>query len=114
MALTPLSATAGSTERGDLSAAAAIDHNDTTRWGSGFADDQYLTPDFGTSQPITRVHIEWENAHATQYLLQVSDDNATWNTIKTVDNSQGGSEDWTGLSGQGRYLRMKGIKRSTN
>ncbi|WP_444843740.1 di-heme oxidoredictase family protein [Duganella caerulea] len=112
-ALTPVSTTASSSERGDLSAAAAIDHNDATRWGSGFSDDQYLTLDFGTSQSITRVHIEWENAHATQYLLQVSDDNATWTTIKAVDNSQGGSEDWSGLSGQGRYLRMKGIKRST-
>ena len=113
-ALTPVSATASSSERGDLSAAAAIDHNDTTRWGSGFSDDQYLTLDFGSSKSITRVHIEWENAHAAQYLLQVSDDNTTWTTIKTVDNSQGGSEDLGGLSGQGRYLRVKGIKRSTN
>ncbi|MEM4990146.1 di-heme oxidoredictase family protein [Collimonas sp. H4R21] len=111
--LTPVSASASSAERGDLSAAAAIDHNESTRWGSGFSDDEYLTLDFGTSQVINRVHIDWENAHALQYLLQVSDDNANWTTIKTVDNSQGGSEDWTGLSGQGRYLRMKGIKRST-
>jgi hypothetical protein len=46
--------------------------------------------------------------------LQVSDDNANWTTIKTVDNSTGGIEDWTGLGAQGRYLRMKGVKRSTN
>src|SRR5471032_2127152 len=84
-ALTPVSATASASERGDLSAAAAINH----------------------------VHIDWENAHATQYLLQVSDDNATWTTIKSVDNSQGGSEDWPGLTGQGRYLRMQGVTRST-
>ncbi|MFZ6768523.1 di-heme oxidoredictase family protein [Undibacterium sp. Di26W] len=112
-ALTPVSASASSMERGDLSAAAAIDHNESTRWGSGFTDDQYLTLDFGKSETITRVHIEWENAHATQYLLQVSDNNADWVTIKSVDNSQGGTEDLSGLSGQGRYLRMKGIKRST-
>jgi CxxC motif-containing protein (DUF1111 family) len=111
--LTPVSASASSTERGDLSAAAAIDHDESTRWGSGFSDDQYLTLDFGTSQVINRVHIDWENAHAIQYLLQVSDDNANWTTIKTVDNSQGGSEDWPGLAGQGRYLRMKGVTRST-
>ena len=111
--LTPVAAIASSMERGDLSAAAAIDHNAATRWGSGFSDDQYLTLDFGTSQLITRVHIDWENAHATQYLLQVSDDNANWTTIKTVDNSQGGTEDLAGLAGQGRYLRMKGVKRST-
>src|SRR5471032_69647 len=111
--LTPVSATASAVERGDLSAAAAIDHDETTRWSSGFTDDQYLTLDFGQSVPINRVHIDWENAHATQYLLQVSDDNATWTTIQSVDNSQGGSEDWPGLNGQGRYLRMLGVKRST-
>ncbi|NVM79511.1 CxxC motif-containing protein (DUF1111 family) [Duganella sp. SG902] len=114
VALTPVAATASGSERGDLSAAAAIDHNPSTRWGSLFSDDQYLTLDFGVSKPINRVHIEWENAHATQYLLQVSDDNASWTTIKTVDNSQGGIEDWTGLSAQGRYLRVQGVKRSTN
>src|SRR5471032_2094110 len=112
-ALTPVSASASAVERGDLSAAAAIDHDETTRWSSGFTDDQYLTLDFGQSVPINRVHIDWENAHATQYLLQVSDDNATWTTIQSVDNSQGGSEDWPGLNGQGRYLRMLGVKRST-
>ncbi|GGC57651.1 di-heme oxidoredictase family protein [Undibacterium terreum] len=111
-ALTPISASASSSERGDLSAAAAIDHNEGTRWGSGFSDDQYLTLDYGKSVVITRVHIEWENAHAIQYQLQVSDDNANWTTIKNVDNSQGGTED-IAVAGQGRYLRMKGVKRST-
>ncbi len=111
--LTPVSVSASSAERGDLSAAAAIDHNESTRWGSGFSDDQNLTLDFGSSQTINRVHIDWENAHATQYLLQISDDNLHWTTIKSVDNSQGGSEDVAGLSGQGRYLRMQGVKRST-
>lgn len=112
--LTPVGATSSGSERGDLSAAAAIDHNSNTRWGSLFSDDQNLTLDFGSSKPINRVHIEWENAHATKYLLQVSDDNKTFTTIKTVDNSQGGTEDWTGLNAQGRYLRMQGVTRSTN
>jgi CxxC motif-containing protein (DUF1111 family) len=113
VALTPVGAVTTASERGDLSAAAAIDGNDQTRWGSGFTDDQSLTLDYGSSQLITRVRIQWENAHATQYLLQVSEDNKTWTTIKSVDNSQGGTEDWTGLSGQGRYLRVQGVKRST-
>jgi len=112
-ALTPVSATASSSERGDLSASAAIDHNDTSRWSSGATDGENLTLDFGSTQAITRVRIDWENAHATQYLLQVSNDKVNWTTIKTVDNSQGGTEDLTGLNGQGRYLRVQGVKRST-
>lgn len=110
--LTPVGATASSAERGDLSAAAAIDRNDSTRWGSGFTDGEYLTLDFGVSKAITRVRISWENAHASAYLLQVSDDLNNWTTIRSVDNSGGGVEDLTGLSGQGRYLRMQGVKRA--
>lgn len=112
-ALTPLAALASSAERGDLSAAAAIDHNEGTRWSSGFSDDQWLTLDYGDVMAISRVHIAWENAHATEYALQVSNDNTNWTTIKTVTGSQGGVEEWSDLGAQGRYLRMKGIKRST-
>ena len=111
--LTPVGASASSAERGDLSAAAAIDRNDGTRWGSGFTDAENLTLDFGTSTLITRVRISWENAHASSYLLQVSNDLNNWTTIRSVENSGGGVEDLTGLSGQGRYLRMQGVKRAS-
>jgi CxxC motif-containing protein (DUF1111 family) len=113
VALTPVGAVATSAERGDLSAGAAVDQSLQTRWGSGFTDDQSLTLDYGSSRPINRVRISWENAHATAYLLQTSEDGIAWSTIKKVDASNGGVEDWTGLSGQGRYLRMQGVKRST-
>jgi CxxC motif-containing protein (DUF1111 family) len=112
-ALTPVTATASGSERGDLSASAAIDHDAATRWGSNFADDAWLTLDFGQTVAINRVNIVWENAHAAQYLLQVSDDNAHWTTIQTVTGSAGGTEDLGGLAGQGRYLRMQGVQRST-
>ena len=113
MPLTPVAASASASERGDLGPQAAIDHDGATRWGSGFSDDQWLVLDFGSPQTITRVHIDWENAHATEYALQVSNDNSSWTTIKSVTASQGGAEDWTGLQAQGRYLRLQGIKRST-
>ncbi|MFL6708015.1 MAG: di-heme oxidoredictase family protein [Massilia sp.] len=112
--LTPVSASATSIERDGLTAAAAIDHDMGSRWASQFSDAQSLTLDYGQSVLITRVHIDWENAHATDYLLQVSDDNTTWTTVKTVSNSGGGSEDIGGLAAQGRYLRMQGVHRSTN
>ena len=113
-ALTPVVATASGSERGDLGPAAAIDHDENTRWSSAFSDDQFLVLDFGQPVAINRVRIDWERAHATQYLLQVSNDSASWTTIKSVVDSQGGIEDWTGLSGQGRYLRLQGVKRSSD
>jgi len=111
--LKPVAATASSSERGDLGATSAIDGNDNSRWGSGFTNNEWLTLDFGTTQTINRVRINWENAHATEYDLQVSDDNTNWKTIKHVTGSTGGIEDLVGLDGQGRYLRMQGIQRST-
>lgn len=111
-ALTPVRAYASSAERGDLDAPAAIDHNTNTRWGSRFTDDEYIVLDFGKSELITRVNIVWEAAHAREYLLQVSEDASTWTTIKTVTDSAGGTEDLSGFAGQGRYLRMQGVKRA--
>jgi len=112
--LKPVTATASSSERGDIGPSMAIDGNDNSRWSSGHTENEWLTLDFGTTQTINRVNINWENAHATEYALQVSDDNVTWKTIKHVSDSTGGIEDLVGLDGQGRYLRMQGIKRSTN
>lgn len=113
-ALTPLSARASNSERGDLSADKAIDGSFESRWSSGFSDAEYLVLDYGKTVTINRVRIDWERAHATAYELQVSQDGSNWTTFKTVSASQGGTEDWGGLSGSGRYLRMQGIKRSSN
>ncbi|GAB3390223.1 di-heme oxidoredictase family protein [Massilia agri] len=110
--LTPTGASASSVERGDLGATAAIDRNPATRWGSAFSDGEQLTLDYGAPVAINRVRIDWENAHASEYLLQVSNDLSTWTTIRHVTNSQGGTEDLTGLDGQGRYLRVQGVRRA--
>ncbi|MBV8657549.1 MAG: discoidin domain-containing protein [Burkholderiales bacterium] len=109
----PVSAFASSQERGDLNAAAAIDNNLSTRWGSAFTDSEYLALDFGKSVTVTRLAINWENAHADSYQIQTSDDRNTWTTIRTVTGSTGGVENLTGLSGNGRYIRMLGLKRAT-
>jgi len=110
--LTPTGASASSAERGDLGAAAAIDRDDGTRWGSAFSDVEHLTLDYGASVAINRVRIDWENAHASEYLLQVSGDGSAWTTIRRVEGSRGGTEDLTGLDGKGRYLRMQGVRRA--
>jgi len=112
MPLTPKAATATSRERDDLDARFAIDGDRNTRWGSRFTDDQDFTLEFAQNVVITRVRIDWENAHARKYALQVSEDGDSWTTIKTVNDSQGGVEDLTGFAGEGRYLRVKGIERA--
>ena len=113
VALAPISATASSQERGDLSAAKTIDHDVSTRWSSTFSDAQWLSLDYGQVVAIDRLQIAWENAHAKRYQIQVSTDGNNWTTLRTISDSVGGTENHTALGGQGRYLRVNGLERST-
>jgi CxxC motif-containing protein (DUF1111 family) len=111
--LTPVKVSASNSERGDLGPQAAVDGDPGTRWSSGFTDNEHLQLDFGAPVLINRVSIDWENARATEYVLEVSNDERSWTVIKHVTDSQGGSENLTGLNSEGRFLRMRGIKRNT-
>jgi beta-glucanase (GH16 family) len=106
-------ATASSVEAAGLEAANAVDGNAGTRWGSAFSDPQWISVDLGVTRSITGVRLNWEAAYASSYSIQVSNDNATWTTVKSVTRAKGGLETWTGLSGSGRYVRMYGTRRAT-
>jgi hypothetical protein len=106
-------ATASSVENTGTTANLAVDGNTTTRWGSAFTDPQWIMVDLGATTFITRVRLNWEAAYGKTYQIQTSNDNATWTTIKDVPAGAGGIEDWTGLTGSGRYVRMYGTARGT-
>jgi trimeric autotransporter adhesin len=106
-------ATASSIENAGTTAAMAVDGNTGTRWSSAFSDPQWLSVDLGATAAITRVRLVWEAAYGKTYQIQVSTDNVSWTTIKTQSAGTGGTEDWTGLVGSGRYVRMYGTARGT-
>jgi hypothetical protein len=106
-------ATASSVENAGTTANLAVDGNTGTRWSSAFSDPQWLTVDLGAPTAIGRVRLIWEAAYATAYQIQVSNDNVNWTAIKTVTGGTGATQDWTGLSGAGRYVRMYGTTRAT-
>ncbi|MFI7618219.1 discoidin domain-containing protein [Nonomuraea terrae] len=58
-----------------------------TRWSSEFADDQWIRVDLGSAVSFDRIDLTWEQAYAKTYVVQVSDDDATWRDVRTVDNS---------------------------
>ncbi|WP_210116205.1 carbohydrate-binding protein [Hymenobacter fodinae] len=111
--LTPVAAMASSSENTGTTAAKAIDGNMTSRWASAFADPQYLQLDLGAVKDISRVKIYWEAAYGKDYQLQTSLDGASWTSIHSVINGDGGLDDITGLAGRGRYLRIYGTRRAT-
>ncbi len=106
--------TVSSVENASLGGANAVDGNTTTtRWSSAFSDPQWIYVDLQASVNINRVRLYWENAYATSFQIQVSSDAVNWTNIYSTTTGTGGTQDLTGLSGTGRYVRMYGTVRKT-
>ncbi|HEX9016730.1 MAG TPA: discoidin domain-containing protein, partial [Chloroflexota bacterium] len=106
-------ATASSLESSSYPAGNAVDGNTSTRWSSQFSDPQWIYVDLGSSYNISSVTLMWEAAYARAYQIQVSNDATNWTTIYSTSSGAGGTENLTGLSGTGRYVRMYGTQRAT-
>ncbi|MFI6318109.1 discoidin domain-containing protein [Nonomuraea sp. NPDC050556] len=108
-------ATASSTESSSYGAANAVDGSATTRWASAEGSDpQWLRVDLGATYTISRVSLSWEAAYGKAYQIQVSPDGTTWTTIASTTTGDGGTDELTGLTGSGRYVRMNGTARGTS
>jgi hypothetical protein len=105
--------TVSSVEAAGLEGNKAVDGNAATRWASVYTDPQWIYVDLGATYDINRVKITWEAAYATAYQVQVSANASAWTSIKTVTGNTALTNDWTGLSGSGRYLRINGTARGT-
>jgi hypothetical protein len=101
-----------SNETAVLSAGSAFDGNATSRWSSSFADNQWIAVDLGATYLISGIKLQWQNSYGREYLIQTSFDNSNWTTIYSQQNGTGGVEELT-LEGEGRYVRMMGLKRFT-
>jgi hypothetical protein len=106
--------TTSSIEGTGLEGSKAVDGNINTRWASvEDVDPQWIRIDLGASYNVNRVKIVWEAAYATAYQVQVSANGSTWTTIKSVTGNTTLTNDWTSLTGTGRYVRIKGTARGT-
>src|SRR5262249_31688232 len=72
---------ASSVENGGSAAVNAFDGSTRTRWSSQFADNQWIQVDLGGRYDISRVTLDWENAYARAYEIQVSTNGLQWNRI---------------------------------
>ncbi|MBC7784032.1 MAG: discoidin domain-containing protein [Burkholderiales bacterium] len=102
-----------SNETPQLSAANATDGSASTRWSSTFTDPQWIYVDLGAAFNVMEVKLDWDQAYAKSFEINVSDDTQTWRTIYANTDSVGGKQVISGLSGQGRYVRVLGLKRKT-
>lgn len=103
-----------STETSSLGGDKAVDGSTSTRWASTEGTDpQWIRIDLGSSQQIGRVTLRWEAAYGKAYRIEVSPDASTWTTIYSTTTGNGGTDDLTGLTASGRYIRMYGTARGT-
>lgn len=96
------------------SSANAVDGNAGSRWESAInADPSWLSVDLGSVQSLSSVVIDWEAANAANYLVQGSNDNATWATLATrTGGAFGNRTDTNAVTGSYRYVRIYGTARS--
>lgn len=105
-------ATASSVE-GPFVANSAIDGNMATRWSSLFADPQWITVDLGSAMNVDSVHLYWEGAYGSEYIIQTSADNVTW-VDQFHEFAGNGGLDQINFSATGvQYVRMLGLQRGT-
>jgi hypothetical protein len=89
-----------------------VDNNYTTRWASDWSDPQWVQVDLGSVQAFNHVLVAWEDAYATSYQIQTSNDGATWTTAYSTTSGNGGF-DYLAVNGTARYVRMNGLIRVT-
>ena len=104
--------TASSTENAGTPATNATDGNTSTRWSSAFSDPQWIQVDLGATHTINQVILQWENAYARAFQIQISADGNTWTSIYTTTTGPGGTQTLN-ITGTGRYIRMYGTQRAT-
>ncbi|MBN1765071.1 MAG: discoidin domain-containing protein [Sedimentisphaerales bacterium] len=85
----------------------AVDGSSSTRWASESSDPQYITIDFGAQTEFNTVHLYWDTAYASEYLIQASDNNLDWADLINEQNGDGGLDDYT-VYANAQYLRIYG------
>ena len=105
--------TASSTERIVFPSTFAVDGDPGTRWSSEFADAQWLAVDLGINVRLDRVVLKWEAAYGSDYDFLVSTDGLSWTTVRTVTNADGGVDELTDLTAEGRYVGLLLHRRGT-
>lgn len=100
-------------ESADLTPEKALDGKSSSRFaaGSGCAHDTWYILDLGDNYDLSRVRINWEAAHPSTYVLEISANGNAYTELKTVTNAAAGWVE-TSVSGTGRFLRIREVTRA--
>jgi hypothetical protein len=106
----PLTAKASATVgNGTGVATNAVDGNTDTAWYGDFAAavDPQLTLDMGKLREFGGLKLVWKaGEHASDYLVQLSDDGSEWRDVRTVVGGNGGTDHLALPESEARYVRV--------
>jgi len=94
-------------------AAKAVDGNLSTAWRSNSEANPWIYVDLGTACAVTRVTLNWSTNYGKAYAVQTSADAVGWTTARSLSAQNGATDDITGLTATGRYLRIFVTQRSS-
>jgi len=109
----PVKASSNMKQSGATTPDAAFDGKMDTRWSSDFSDPQWIAVDLGKVEKISRIILDWEDAHARSYVIEVSPDSQTWKEIYQTDKGKGGTEEIKFAPVDARWVRITGKQRAT-
>lgn len=100
-------------ETADFPAAAASDGDPETRWSSPAEDGAWWQAELPAPVRLGQVVLDWQDAYASRYRVQVSADGRTWRTAATVREGRGGHESVRMDAKDTRFIRIQGDGRAT-
>lgn len=106
-------AIASSSKAADVPAGNAVDGSLTSRWGSNYADPQWIYVDLGSVQAISKVMLHWEDAYGKEYRIDVSDTLHDWKTVYSTSSGDGDVDEISIDPVNARYVRMYGTQRGS-
>ena len=100
-------------ESSSLTPDKALDGSNSSRFaaGGGCTHDAWYILDLGNNYDLSKVRINWEAAHPSSYVLEISADGQNYTEMKTVRNADTGWVE-TAVSGMGRFLRIRELSRA--
>lgn len=100
-------------ETPDFPAAAAADGDPATRWSSPVEDGAWWQAELAEPVRLGRTVLNWQDAYASDYRVQVSADGRVWRDAARVSEGKGGRESVRMDAKDTRFIRIQGERRAT-
>jgi hypothetical protein len=91
----------------------ANDGNDSTRWSSAYADNQWWQVDLQNTTTIENVSLIWDKSYASQFTISTSTDGMIFDDVATGYASGADTMEVNFDPINTRYVRLTGIQRGT-